>query len=163
MKKLRYLFLSVLLISSCQTKERRLFVDGLEAYPTLKKVLEDSSKYQVQILYTQIDRNEHVNPMMTTFQFNLNDERYFYPASTVKLPIALLALEWLEAQNIEGLTAETIMLTDSIRPSQFSALVDSNQACRASHITSRKSCWFQTMTHLTDCMNCLVRIISMKN
>lgn len=125
MKKLRYLFLSVLLISSCQTKEPRLFVDGLEAYPTLKKVLEDSSKYLVQILYTQIDRNEHVNPMMTTFQFNLNDERYFYPASTVKLPIALLALEWLEAQNIEGLTAETIMLTDSIRPSQFSALVDS--------------------------------------
>jgi hypothetical protein len=130
MKKLLYLVLSVLWISSCQTKEPKLFVDGLDAYPTLKKVLEDSSKYQVQILYTQIDRNEHVNPMMTTFQFNLDDERYFYPASTVKLPIAILALEWLEEQNIEGLTAETIMLTDSVRPSQFPALVDSTSESR---------------------------------
>lgn len=125
MKKLLYLLISVLWISSCQTKESKLFVDGLEAYPTLKEVLEDSSKYQVQILYTQIDRNEHVNPMMTTFSFNLDDERYFYPASTVKLPIAILALEWLEEQNIESLTAETTMLTDSVRPSQIPALTDS--------------------------------------
>jgi hypothetical protein len=125
MNKLIYLFLFVLCITSCQTKQHRLFVDGLDAYPTLKKVLYDSSKYQVQILYTQIDRNEHVNPMMTAFQFNLDDERYFYPASTVKLPIAILALEWLEEQNIEGLTAETTMLTDSVRPSQFPAFDDS--------------------------------------
>lgn len=126
MKKLIYLFLLVFWISSCQTKELRLFVDGLEDYPTLKKVLEDSFKYQVQILYTQIDRNEHVNPMMTAFQFNLDDKRYFYPASTVKLPVAILALEWLEEQNIEGLDAESIMLTDSVRPCQFPALVDSS-------------------------------------
>lgn len=125
MKNLPFLLLILLCISSCQTKEPKLFVDGLDAYPSLKKVLQDSSKYQVQILYSQIDRNEHVNPMMTTFQFNLDDERYFYPASTVKLPIAILALEWLEEQSIEGLTLETSMLTDSVRPSQFPALVDS--------------------------------------
>ncbi|MFN3996717.1 serine hydrolase [Algoriphagus sp.] len=124
----RYLFLFILAtlsVFSCSEKQNAPFQSDLENYPTLKKVLEDSSKYQVQILYTQIDRNEHVNPLMTTFQFNLDDERYFYPASTVKLPIALLALEWLEEQNIKGLTAETIMLTDSVRPSQFAALVDS--------------------------------------
>lgn len=100
-------------------------MDGLEAYPTLKKVLQDSSKYQVQILYTQIDRNEHANPLMTSLEFNLDDERYFYPASTVKLPVAILALEWLEEQNIEGLDLETTMLTDSVRPSQFAAWTDS--------------------------------------
>lgn len=124
----RYLLLFILatlFVFSCSEKKVAPFQSDLENYPTLKKVLEDSSKYQVQILYTQIDRNEHVNPMMTTFQFNLDDERYFYPASTVKLPIAILALEWLEEQNIEGLTAETIMLTDSVRPTQFPALVDS--------------------------------------
>ncbi|MBA4302006.1 MAG: hypothetical protein C0433_18170, partial [Cyclobacterium sp.] len=126
MKNLPFLLLILLWINSCQTKQPKLFVDGLDAYPSLKKVLQDSSKYQVQILYTQIDRNEHVNPMMTTFQFNLDDERYFYPASTVKLPIAILALEWLEEQSIEGLTLETSMLTDSVRPSQFPALVDSS-------------------------------------
>jgi hypothetical protein len=126
MKNLPFLFLILLWISSCQTKEPKLFVDGLDAYPILKKVLKDSVKYQVQILFTQIDRNEHANALMTEFKFNLDDQRYFYPASTVKLPIAILALEWLEEQSIEGLTLETSMLTDSVRPSQFPALIDSS-------------------------------------
>lgn len=116
---------AILFVFSCAEKQDLPFQSDLENFPTLKIVLEDSSKYQVQISYTQIDRNEHANPLMTTFQFNLDDERYFYPASTVKLPIAILALEWLEEQNIEGLTAETTMLTDSVRPSQFPANVDS--------------------------------------
>jgi hypothetical protein len=102
-----------------------LFVDGLEEYPTLQKVLADTAKYQVQILYTQIDRNEHGNPLFTTYSFNVDDSRYFYPASTVKLPVALLALEWLEEQQLPGLTLETTMLTDSVRPSQLPALSDS--------------------------------------
>lgn len=125
----RYLLLFLLtslFLFSCAEKQNMPFQSGLENYPTLKKVLEDSSKYQVQILYTQIDRNEHANPLMTSYEFNLDDTRYFYPASTVKLPIAILALEWLEEQNLDGLDAETIMMTDSVRPSQFSALVDSS-------------------------------------
>ncbi|WP_332912677.1 serine hydrolase [Algoriphagus boritolerans] len=77
---------------------------------------------------------------MTVFKFNLDDERYFYPASTVKLPVVLLALEWLEEQNLEGLDAETIMLTDSavllnFRPWWIAPL---NQDIRASDITSKK-------------------------
>jgi hypothetical protein len=43
----------------------------------------------------------------------------------VKLPVALLALEWLEEQQIPGLTLETTMLIDSVRPSQLPALSDS--------------------------------------
>jgi hypothetical protein len=101
------------------------FEEGLEEYPTLQKVLADTAKYQVQILYTQIDRNEHGNPLFTTYSFNVDDSRYFYPASTVKLPIALLALEWLEEQQVPGLTLETTMLTDSVRPSQLAAWSDS--------------------------------------
>lgn len=124
MKKLIYLLACLVWISSCQTKESKPFYSDLDQYPVLKKVLEDSSKYQVQILYTQIDRNEHGNPLFSEHSFNLDDNRYFYPASTVKLPIALLALEWLEEQNIEGLTLETTMLTDSVRPSQIPSLVD---------------------------------------
>ena len=124
----RYLIVivsAILFVFSCSEKQDLLFQSGLEKYPTLKMVLEDSVKYQVQILYTQIDRNEHGNALMTEFKFNLDDEPYFYPASTVKLPIAILALEWLEEQNIEGLTVETFMLTDSVRPSQFPSLLDS--------------------------------------
>lgn len=125
MKKLLFLFAVSFWIISCQSKEPVLFEEGLEDYPTLKKVISDTSKFQVQIIYTQIDRNEHGNPLFTDHSINLNDNHYFYPASTVKLPIALLALEWLEEQNIEGLTLETTMLTDSVRHSQLPAFNDS--------------------------------------
>jgi hypothetical protein len=125
MKKSVFFLLTVLWISSCQTAEFKPFVDGLEEFPTLQKVLQDKETYQVQILYTQIDRNEHGNAMMQDHEFNLNDRVYFYPASTVKFPVAILALEWLEEQNIPGLDLHSAMLTDSVRPSQIPALVDS--------------------------------------
>ena len=124
MKYLAQLALLALLLSSCSPKDKVPFEDGLEDYPTLKNVLENVDKYQVQIIYTHIERNEHGNALMTDFTVNLDDTHYFYPASTVKLPVALLALEWLEEQKIEGLTAETTMLTDSVRPSQIPSLSD---------------------------------------
>lgn len=126
MKKIFYLLTVSFWIISCESKEPLLFEEGLKNYPTLEKVLSDTAKFQVQIIYTQIDRNEHGNPLFTEHSFNLDDSHYFYPASTVKLPIALLALEWLEEQNIEGLTLETTMLTDSVRPSQLPAFMDSS-------------------------------------
>ena len=111
--------------SACKKEEKQPFQNGLEDYPMLQRVFGDVDKYQVQILFTRVDRNEHGNPLFTDFAFNLDDERYFYPASSVKLPIALLALEWLEEQKIEGLTLETTMLTDSARTSQIPAYLDS--------------------------------------
>lgn len=126
MQKLTILFLIVLFSFACSQKEPILFEDGLEDFPTLQRVLDSVDKYQVQILFTQIDRNEHMNPMMETFSFNLDDERYFYPASTVKLPVAILALEWLQEQNVDNLTLGTPMLIDSVRPSQIPAYVDNS-------------------------------------
>ncbi len=125
MKQLLFLLSVSFLIGSCQPSSQVLFEEGLEDYPTLQKVLADTAKYQVQILYTQIDRNEHGNPLFTAYPFNVDDSRYFYPASTVKLPVALLALEWLEEQQLPGLNLETTMLTDSVRPSQLPAWSDS--------------------------------------
>jgi hypothetical protein len=125
MRNFAILLLVFVFSSACKKAEKQPFHAGLEDYPILRQVLDDVDKYQVQILFTRIDRNEHGNPLFTDFSFNLDDERYFYPASTVKLPIALLALEWLEEQNIEGLTLETTMLTDSARTSQIPAYLDS--------------------------------------
>jgi hypothetical protein len=126
MRLLLSISLFVLLFSACKPKEIVPFEDGLEDFPILKEVLENKDKYQVQILYTQIERNEHGNPLMTNYTFNLDDAKYFYPASTVKLPVAILALEWLKEQNIAGLDENTIMLTDSIHLSQVPALVDNS-------------------------------------
>ncbi len=68
-----------------------------------KPIVENKSEYQVQIIYTQIDRNEKNQPSFRTFTYNVDNEVYFYPASTVKLPVALVALEFLNQQKITGL------------------------------------------------------------
>jgi hypothetical protein len=110
---------------SCQPKGQHPFENIPDNYPILKKVLQSPDTYQVQIIYTQIDRDESNLPSFRNFDLRLDDNKYFYPASTVKLPVAILALEWLGEQDIVGLTAQSVMLTDSVRPSQLPVYHDS--------------------------------------
>ncbi|MCH7397460.1 class A beta-lactamase-related serine hydrolase [Belliella sp. DSM 107340] len=125
MKNQIILMLTGLILFSCASKELMPFKEIGAAYPVLKKVLENSDTYKVQILYSQIERDSLGKPILKDCAFNLNDEVYYYPASTVKLPVAILALEWLREQKTDGLSANTIMLTDSVRESQIPALYDS--------------------------------------
>ena len=120
------LFLMGIMLFSCSQKEPLPFEEIPEKYPVLRQVLENPETYRVQILYTQIDRDSMNNPVFTDFNVGLDDQIYFYPASTVKLPVAVLALEWLASQNVPGLNSESTMFTDSVRPSQIPALVDSS-------------------------------------
>ena len=53
----------------------------------------DLKGYETQIIYTQIDRDENNTPRFTAHHFNVDEYRYFYPASTVKMPTAVVALE----------------------------------------------------------------------
>ena len=57
---------------------------------------------RVQIIYSQIDRRKSGQPEFTDHYFNVNDSEYFYPASTVKLPVAILALQKLNQLKIKG-------------------------------------------------------------
>ncbi len=81
--------------------------------------------HEVQIIYVQIERDKNSRPQFTSFTFGLDSLRYFYPASTVKLPVALLALERLHDLALEDLTSDTRMRIDSARPPQTGMLVDS--------------------------------------
>ena len=56
-------------------------------------IVSSPEKHRLQILYTQIDRNQKNQPTFKTFSFGVDTSRYFYPASSTKLPIAVLALE----------------------------------------------------------------------
>ena len=87
-------------------------------------VLEDPEKYRVQIMYTRIDRDANNQPGFTTFLYNVNPSEYFYPASTVKLPVAALALEKLRRLNRPGLDLDTTMLTGSGADFQTEATTD---------------------------------------
>lgn len=74
-------------------------------------VMQDPAKYRVQIMYSQIDRDNDNQPIFKSFAYNVNPGEYFYPASTVKLPVAALALEKLQRLNLPGLNPDTTMLT----------------------------------------------------
>ena len=69
--------------------------------------------YQVQILYTQIDRGKNGIAKLSDHSYNLDSQVYFYPASTVKLPVAILALQKLNELNIPGLNKNTTMITEA--------------------------------------------------
>ncbi|WAC14477.1 serine hydrolase [Dyadobacter pollutisoli] len=74
-------------------------------------ILNHPQKNQVQILYTQIDRDKSNIPHFRTFSYNLDDLHYFFPASTVKLPTVIFALEKMNELNVAGLTKQSTMIT----------------------------------------------------
>jgi hypothetical protein len=76
-------------------------------------ILDHPTHNEVQILYTQINRDKNNVPHFTSYSYRLNANHYFYPASTVKLPTAIFALERLNELNIPGLTMKSVMITDS--------------------------------------------------
>ena len=76
-----------------------------------KDLMDNSERYRLQILYTQIDRDKKNRPKFTTYGYRINNTEYFYPASTVKFPASALALEKINNLNIKGLTKESVMLT----------------------------------------------------
>ena len=56
-------------------------------------IVSHPKKHRLQVLYTQIDRDKNNKPTFTTHGFRVREKEYFYPASTTKFPIAVLALE----------------------------------------------------------------------
>src|SRR5580700_59914 len=98
----------------------------LESHPELfSHVLNHPTHNEVQILYTQIDRDENNVPHFTSYSYRLDANHYFYPASTVKLPTAIFALEKLNDLNIPGLTMKSVMKTDSSFTGETRMLKDS--------------------------------------
>ena len=81
------------------------FLSLFRQYPLLfADILKNKKNNHVQVIYTQIDRDEANNPHFTQHTFNSADKNaYFYPASTVKFPVALLALQKLAGEKNKNL------------------------------------------------------------
>jgi len=82
------------------------------------KILSNPNEYRLQILYTQINRDKNNVPHFKEYSYRLNSKEYFYPASTVKMPMAFLALEKINNLKIKGLTKSTLMVYDSVEGRQ---------------------------------------------
>lgn len=71
--------------------------------PKVQPIISALAKHELQINYTQIKRDSTGRPHFTSYAFQQADSTYFYPASTVKLPVAILALEKLERLQALGI------------------------------------------------------------
>jgi hypothetical protein len=116
------------------TKSPALLESLLQKYPQyFDEILKSKDKLNVQIIYTQINRRANGNPELVTHNFNVNPGKYFYPASTVKLPIVLLALQKLnEIKSKSGLNNDpggeidrnTTMITETAFSGQTAVFND---------------------------------------
>src|SRR3954466_2064114 len=100
------------------------------ASPSLLNVLRKPDSFQYQLIYTQIDRDSRSHPHLHSYFLNVDRNRYFNPASTVKLPLSILALQKINELHIRGLNSETSMLTDSSFDKQSAVIVDTSSANR---------------------------------
>lgn len=101
----------------------------LQSHPELfAGILKHPTNNEVQILYTQIDRDAHNKPHFKSYSYRLNPNRYFYPASTVKLPTAIFALEKLNELKVPGLTRQSTMITDTAFAKQTRVTKDTSSA-----------------------------------
>ncbi|WP_379091688.1 serine hydrolase [Pedobacter sp. UC225_65] len=91
-------------------------------------ILNHPNKNEVQLMYTQVNRDQNNKPSFKTFSYNLNPSRYFYPASTVKLAGVIFALEKVNELKSKGLTTNLTMLTDSSFKGQTKVIKDESAA-----------------------------------
>ncbi|HYK77450.1 MAG TPA: serine hydrolase [Daejeonella sp.] len=128
MRKLLILSIFLMPLVATAQKTDTVFLSGLlKSRPDLfGKVLQHPTQNEIQILYTQIDRDKNNVPHFKTFSYRADPTWYFYPASTVKLAASIFALEKLNALKVPGLTKKTTMITDSSYAGQTKVLQDTS-------------------------------------
>ena len=116
--KCKAFFLLLLLCISCQNEGSDPLQTALNSnLPAIKEVMAAPDKYELQIMFTEVNREESGKITFNDYEYRVNDDVYFYPASTVKLPAAILALEKLSEIKEISKDSPFRMETDSIETS----------------------------------------------
>ncbi|MCC6288382.1 MAG: serine hydrolase [Chitinophagaceae bacterium] len=115
-------------IMNAQTKNdawlEKLLYD--KASPLLTNILNNPDTFHYQLIYTQINRDKNNKPSFKHYYLHVDRNQYFNPASTVKMPVAFLALEKFNKMNKPGVNKFTTMLTDSAYTGQTTVTADSS-------------------------------------
>jgi Beta-lactamase enzyme family len=115
-KKITLYLLLILPVAIIAQEKNDAFLKDLlwkQASPLLKNILQNPDTFRYQVIYTKIDRDKNNVPHFTHYNYRVNRDEYFNPASMVKLPTALLALEKIHTLKTYGVDKFSIMLTDS--------------------------------------------------
>lgn len=82
-------------VGCTQTSENNILEKVLGSrHENIRRVMDSLEPYELQIRYTQIDRIKD-SIVFKDIDFQVDSDNYFYPASTVKFPAAVAALEKL--------------------------------------------------------------------
>lgn len=109
---MRFLFIILFfIVVSCNNKpinpiEQVMVSDN----PKIKTVVDSLENHEVQILFTEVKKTKD-STYFKDYSFQVDDSTYFYPASTVKFPVALLALEKMNRNP--AINRNTIFKVDS--------------------------------------------------
>lgn len=103
--------LILLLLFGCNENDNQNPLDKVLASedPRIKSVMDNLENHEVQIRFTQIDRiNDSL--VFTDYDFQVDANNYFYPASTVKFPAAVATLEKLN--SIDSLNQNSVFFVE---------------------------------------------------
>jgi hypothetical protein len=91
---------------------------------TLQPVIEKKDKFRTQIIYSRISKDSKGEIVLTHYSFNANEQSYFYPASLVKLPLSIFAIEKINSLKSHGVTLQSKLSIDSNFTCQKSLTID---------------------------------------
>ncbi len=97
----------------------------LKQYPQyFDKILIKRDTYNVQFIYTKIDRGANGIAGLKQFYFNVNPKKYFYPVAGVMLPTAVLTFQKLGELKQYSIDKNTTMLTEKAYSGQTAVYND---------------------------------------
>lgn len=92
----KILMLFVFIVLGCSSSKNNILKEVMFSdNPRIKSVMSKPDDFEIQIIYTKVLRDKKNMVSFKDYAYNLNSKNYFYPASTVKFPIAIMALEKL--------------------------------------------------------------------
>lgn len=97
-----FLHIFIVLFVSCSSELNEIERILKDRSPAIKNVYQNKEKHNLQILYTKIVRDSLGAVSFMEYDYKVDDNVYFYPASTMKLPIIALTLQKINELRSSG-------------------------------------------------------------
>ena len=128
----------MLLLAGCKGSDSKgdplmVILDSKDS--AISRVMQNPGEYEIQIRYTRIARTGD-SVRFTHYSYGLDEDQYFYPASTVKFPIAVAALEKLNALDSLDRNARYYIEGDSVE-NTFAEDIEKIFAVSDNHASNR--------------------------
>jgi len=91
---------------------------------SLKNVWKNTDIHRLQIIYTRVLHDSLGNVKLKNYSYNLSENLYFYPASLVKFPVSIFALEKLNALASVKATINSKIAIESNYSCQSPVIID---------------------------------------